>query len=174
MTITCIAAVTLDGKIAQHQRHFTDWTSTEDKRALTEKLNASDVVIVGRNTFDIAHQPLSRRNCIVFTRSVDSPKRMSDRLLFCNPAETDVHALLENYSAIAVLGGTPVYSWFFKQGLVDSLLLTIEPIVFGYGLPLFDLGDQVPDIHWQLTACTRLNERGSLLLKYDTNRFSSV
>lgn len=174
MRITCIAAITLDGKIAKHQRHFTDWTSMEDKRVLTEKLDASDAVIVGRNTFDIAREPLSKRNCVVFTRSVDSQKRMSDQLLFCNPAEIDVRALLENYSAIAVLGGTPVYSWFLERGLVDTLLLTIEPIVFGYGLPLFDLGDQVPDIHWRLTECTQLNERGSLLLQYDVTRSSSV
>lgn len=174
MTITCIAAITLDGKIAKHQRHFTDWTSAEDKRVLTEKLDASDVVVVGRNTFDIAREPLSRRNCIVFTRSITSRQRIRDGLTFSNPKNDDIPNLLQRYASVAVLGGTPVYSWFLERGLVDRLLLTIEPIVFGYGLPLFDLGNQVPDIHWQLTACTQLNERGSLFLQYDVTRSSSV
>lgn len=82
--IIAIAAVTIDGKIARHAGHFTDWTSPEDKTFLRSLLDKSDVVIVGNNTYKTAEGPLSKRNCIVFTRAVRDTERRSDNMFYYN------------------------------------------------------------------------------------------
>jgi riboflavin biosynthesis pyrimidine reductase len=63
------------------------------------------------------------------------------------------------------LGGPKTNALFLKEGLVDRVLLTIEPRFFGVGKTL-SLGTML-DIHLQLCSVQRLNERGTLLLEYE-------
>ena len=36
-----------------------------------------------------------------------------------------------------ILGGTRVHDWFLAHRAVDEVHLTVEPVVFGEGLPIF-------------------------------------
>ena len=85
-----ITAVTLDGKIAKNKNHFTDWTSKEDKDFLHSIFDKSDVIIVGNNTYKTSIKPLSKRNCIVFTKSVKIIKQASTNCLYINPNNIDI------------------------------------------------------------------------------------
>ena len=38
---------------------------------------------------------------------------------------------------VAVLGGTRVYDYMLERGRIDEVRLSIEPIEFGEGLPMF-------------------------------------
>ena len=82
MRCIAIAAATIDGKIALDSGHFSDWTSKEDKDFLHEMLDKSDAVVVGNNTYKTAIGPPSKRNCIVFTASVATSERKSDKLTY--------------------------------------------------------------------------------------------
>ena len=171
--IVAIAAVTLDGKIARHAGHMTDWTSPEDKEFLHDFLDKSDVVVVGNNTYKTAQEPLSKRNCIVLTHSVTDTKRQSEKLLFCNPASSDIRKLLENYRTVAILGGTQTYTYFLEKGLLDEIYITIEPLIFGNGLELFkSSADKMAQFY--LRSAKRLNERGSILLHYEVLKASGA
>ncbi|OGF19730.1 hypothetical protein A3D54_02375 [Candidatus Falkowbacteria bacterium RIFCSPHIGHO2_02_FULL_45_15] len=165
-----IAALSLDGYIAKHARHFTGWTSPADKDFLHARLDASDCVIVGNNTYKTARQPLSKRNCLIFTKSVGAVKQASERRLYVNPAKVDVAAMVrqKGYRRIAVLGGTQIFSWFFKKNLLDEIYLTIEPVVFGSGLPLFK-ADVDTVQKFKLASVRRLNKTGTVLLHYTRN-----
>ena len=165
MRCIAIAAVTIDGKIALDTSHFSDWTSKEDKDFLHETLAAVDVIVVGNNTYKTAIEPLSKRNCIVFTASVSTSEHKSDTLTYCNPASSDCVPLLEKYENIAVLGGTKTYTWFLENDLLDELYITVEPIVFGRGLPLFESSKDT-SAQFKLESTKQLNEKGSLLLHY--------
>lgn len=165
MRCVAIAAVTIDGKIALHSGHLSDWTSPEDKDFLHEMLDKSDVVVVGNNTYKTAIGPLSKRNCIVFTASVRTSEHKSDMLTYCNPASSDCIPLMEKYETVAVLGGTQTYTYFLENDLLDELYLTIEPIVFGHGLNLFE-GTKDLFAKFRLESTKPLNEKGSLLLHY--------
>ena len=165
MRCIAIAAVTIDGKIALDTSHFSDWTSKEDKDFLRGMLDQSDVVVVGNNTYKTAIEPLSKRNCVVFTASVRTSEHMGDTLTYCNPASSDCVPLLEKYGTVAVLGGTKTYTWFLDNDLLDELYLTIEPLVFGRGLPLFESSKNI-NAQFKLESTKRLNEKGSLLLHY--------
>jgi len=165
MHCIAIAAVTVDGKIALDPSHFSDWTSKEDKDFLHKMLDEADVVVVGNNTYKTAIEPLSKRNCIVFTTSVRTSEHMGDTLTYCNPASSDCVALLQKYETVAVLGGTKTYTWFLENDLLDELYITIEPIIFGRGLPLFESSKDA-SVQFKLESTKQLNERGTLLLHY--------
>ncbi|OGG49206.1 hypothetical protein A3C18_02195 [Candidatus Kaiserbacteria bacterium RIFCSPHIGHO2_02_FULL_54_11b] len=165
MRCVAIAATTIDGKIALDQGHFSDWTSKEDKDFLHEMLDKSDVVVVGNNTYKTAIEPLSKRNCIVFTASVATSERKNDLLIYCNPASSDCLPLMEKYERVAILGGTQTYTYFLENDLLDEIYLTIEPIVFGRGLNLFETKEPF-ETRFKLESTKQLNETGSLLLHY--------
>ncbi len=165
MRCIAIAAVTIDGKIALDSGHFSDWTSPEDKDFLHEMLDKSDVVVVGNNTYKTAIEPLSKRNCIVFTSSVAELERKSDKLLFANPATVDVKTLLKEYKTVAILGGMKTYTYFLQHDLLDELYLTIEPVIFGRGLNLFETAENV-NARFKLESTKELNKNGTLLLHY--------
>lgn len=165
MKCIAIAAITIDGKIALDEKHPSDWTSKEDKDFLHEMLDRSDVIVVGNNTYKAAVEPLSKRNCIVFTTSVETSERKSDTLTYCNPSSADCIPLMEKYETIAVLGGTKTYTWFLENDLLDEIYLTIEPLVFGRGFPLFESSKDVM-ARFRLKSTKQLNEKGTLLLHY--------
>jgi dihydrofolate reductase len=163
--IIAIAAITIDGKIARHSGEFTDWTSPEDKDILHELLDKSDAIVVGNNTFKTAEAPLSKRNCIVFTRSVETTERPRENLLYYNPNGASLASVLSEYRTVALLGGTQIYTYFLQRDLVDELYITIEPLVFGGGIGLFDRAENVA-VKFELLSTERLNQYGSVLLHY--------
>lgn len=165
MTLIAIAALTIDGKIARHHDHFPDWTSPEDKVVLSEILDTCDVVVVGNTTYKIAEVQLSKRNCIVFTRTTPTPKPLRDNLLLFNPSNASIEVALEPYNKVALLGGAQIYTYFMERGLIDELFLTIEPLVFGNGLDLFEFTSD-ETINFELVSVRRLNGKGSLILHY--------
>jgi len=165
MRCIAIAATTIDGKIALDASHFSDWTSPEDKVFMRSLLDESDVVAVGNNTYKTAIEPLSKRNCIVLTSSVATIERKSDKLLLWNPAGASYASVLQNSSIVAVLGGTQTYTYFLENDLLDEIYLTIEPLVFGRGLNLFESSKNI-HAHFRLESTKQLNEKGSVLLHY--------
>lgn len=163
-----LAAVTMDGKIARHDHHGSTWTSREDKTHLHKILDGCDVLLVGRKTYETARKPLSQRRCWIFTHSPhsQSQKKSIGSPLFLSPRRQNLLHQLEKHQfyRVAILGGTSVYSWFLKNRLIDELYLTIEPIIFGQGLPLFQL--KTHDQRFRLLSVKRLNRRGTILLRY--------
>ncbi|NOZ80130.1 MAG: dihydrofolate reductase [DPANN group archaeon] len=161
---TAYAAMTLDGKIAREEQEFVDWTSKEDADHYQASLKKHDVIIVGNNTYQTAIENLSRRNCIVLTRRVTSPERENERLVWFNAEHDDLDAYVreQGYVGPAIIGGSKVYAALF--GLIDHLYLTIEPLVFGSGIPLTD-GRQIGTA-MKLASLKQLNEQGTLLLHY--------
>lgn len=182
-----IVAVTLDGKIATHEKQFTNWTSKEDKKFMRAFLDASDVVIVGRNTYETAKKPLSKRNCIVLTRSVRGIVQKKPNLVFINPhtKRASHSARKENnarsgvgvnpqktaiaeyikerrYKTIAILGGTQTYTYFLEHKLIDELYLTIEPVIFGNGLPIFN--GKITRQTARIISIKKLNKTGTVLI----------
>jgi dihydrofolate reductase len=162
-----IAAVTLDGKIARNKSHVSDWTSKEDKIFMHALLDKCDCVIVGNNTYKTAMRPLSKRNCVVLSRSADKLVSKSAKLTYCKPNKTALTKLLKtnNYKLIAILGGAQTYTYCLQNNLFDELYLTIEPVVFGEGIDLF-AGKIALNNKFKILSTKKLNRQGSLLLHY--------
>ncbi len=153
-----LAAMTLDGRIALNSKHLTDWTSPEDKQHMKKILDKCEAIIVGRKTYETAKAALRKRNCLVL-----SAKKKGAAYL--NPAQTDLKKfILKNkYQNICVLGGTKTFNYALKNKMADEIYLTIEPLVFGRGLNLFELPlKKFPK--YGLISHKKLNTGGTLLL----------
>ncbi len=168
---TAVAVQTIDGKIARHAKHNVNWSSREDKTFLHRQIKASDVIIVGHNTFEVAKKALAKkefttRNYLVFTRSVATTKRLNPQTLLINPNRVDIKKFVTQagYTKVCILGGTQIYGLMLKQNLIDDFFVTIEPLVFGIGQPLFDL--PIKNIKFDLISIKKLNKTGTILLHY--------
>jgi len=130
-----IAALTADGFIAKSSQHLTDWTSKEDKHFFMEKTKQAGVIVFGQNTFETIGRPLPGRHNVVYSRD-----RAYEGV---QVTQKDPKALLEEleskgYREVAICGGATIYTMFMEAGVVDKLYLSVEPVLFGQGLTLFN------------------------------------
>ena len=122
------------------------WASVEDQGFFHDLKHKIGVIIVGRKTYEAAGKPSGdgiRR--VVISRDTG----------FVLPNDID-QALL--------VGGSELNAEFFRRRLINEIYLTIEPKIFGEGLPL---AQGVPlDVQLELLNVKQLNPQGTLLLHY--------
>ncbi len=161
MDVILIAAVSADGKIAQSSDQLSlDWTSKEDLRFFVEKTKEIGVVIMGRKTFDTIGKPLKDRQLIVMTRSPEEQETM-EGVEFTSETPHEILERLEGLGlkSVVLAGGSSIYSKFLYDNLVTDVYLTIEPILFGQGVPLAFGFDR---IDMELEDVSELGENGIL------------
>ena len=138
MKVTLLMAITLDGKIGKDPDHFPDWTGKEDKQLFKKITQKAGVVIMGSKTFDTIGKPLPGRKNIVLTRR---PDRVSTwpNLVFTgqDPKEILNGLEQEGFSEAILAGGAKINLLFARANLIDDILITIVPRIFGAGISLF-------------------------------------
>lgn len=169
MTVSIIAAVSLDGKLTRHlEAQVGAWTSPEDKDHLSATIKKYDVLLMGRNTYEAAKPKSDPDKLRVILTS--HPENFSDQTIagqreFYN--ETPVEAVRRlakaGHDKVLIVGGPGIISPLLEAKLVDYLYLTLEPRVFGEGNPLA-IG--ALDAEFQLESHQQLNDRGTMLLTY--------
>jgi dihydrofolate reductase len=173
-----IAVVSADGFVARASGHTpADWASAEDQDWFRRDMAQMSWSFMGRVTHEAAPRPDRRR--VVFTRAAATPRWATPTQLMVDPARTplpEIVAMIRPAGPCGILGATEVYDHFLDRGLVDEMRLTVEPVTFGSGRPLFTALD-APTIDW-LTARgfvpaeppQRLNEIGSTRWIFVPNR----
>ena len=166
MKILLMAAVTLDGKIARNEHHYVDWSSKEDKRLFFGATRKAGVLILGNNTYKTFPSPLPGRLHIVLTTDISNKTDIPGQVEYTSASPEEIVADLEarGYKEAVLAGGAQINALFLKAGLVDELSLTIEPVIFGSGIDLLRGADF--DVHGTLVHMEKLNDLGSLLLRY--------
>jgi dihydrofolate reductase len=164
MKIFIIAAISIDGFIGRDSGHFPDWTSPEDTKFFVEKTKEAGVMVMGANTYQTlveAGRTLPGRRSIVYT-SDSSKFDAQTETTQLDP--TDLIAQLEQQKVeqVAICGGSKIYGMFMEAGVVDDIYLTIEPVVFGEGIKLFD---RKLDKSYRLLDTTKLNDN-TIMLHY--------
>lgn len=144
MHVTLVAAMTIDGFIArtEHDRSF-DWTSPEDKQFYISKLKECDAVIMGSKTFRTFTRYPKGMHYVILTRKpeeFDNPRPEVISLEATNQGPEEIVEKLrqEGRKKVMVAGGSSVYRQFLAANVVDSLFITVEPVLFGAGVSLFD------------------------------------
>ena len=122
--VILIAAVTVDGFIARHNREVTTWS--KDLHLFKEQ-TLGHPVVMGSNTYDTLAAELEGREMIVVHRTDDPESILAD-------IESD---------RCFIIGGGKTYARFAPY--LTHLYITPHPIVFGNGVPLFD-GD-IPELN---------------------------
>ncbi len=161
MKVILIAAMSVDGKIAESaEQNSLDWTSKEDTRFFIEKTKESGVVIMGSKTFNTIGRPLKDRRLIVMTYSPEDYSVNGVEFTKQQPNELLARLKKEGHESVVVAGGSSVYSIFIREGLITDYFLTIEPVLFGKGVPFAHGFDRV---NLKLVNSTRLGEHSVLL-----------
>ncbi|MGR3512687.1 MAG: dihydrofolate reductase family protein [Paracoccaceae bacterium] len=115
------------------------WASAEEQALFFADIAAADWCIMGRHTHQAADKP--DRHRIIFSASVAGWQRPTQLWLDPNdltPADLADHVRsVRSLRSGLILGGTRVHDWFLAQNAIDRVHLTIEPVRFDGGVPIF-------------------------------------
>ena len=163
MKIIMMMATTVDGKIAKSSNHFPDWTSKEDKKAFAQVSKKAGVVIMGEKTFQTFPKPLSERLNVVFSMN-ENPKKIDGvKWAKGEPKKILEELEKEGYKEALLGGGAYLNGLFAEKGLIDEVIVTLEPKIFGVGPSLFD---RDLEMNLELKSLDKINEN-SVLLRYN-------
>jgi dihydrofolate reductase len=136
-----LMAQTLDGKIARHADHFPDWTGRADKQLFVRETRCAGVLIMGSKTFDTIGRPLPGRRNVVMTRDSTRVSQW-ENLVYTSLSPANILRDLEQegFERVVLAGGARINTLFAQAGLIDEILVTITPMVFGKGIAMFEDG----------------------------------
>jgi dihydrofolate reductase len=160
MKTVLIAAVTADGFIGRSADHLADWTGKADKKLFVEVTKELGVMVMGSRTFETIGRALPGRRTIVYTSHPENITAEGVETTAEAPAEFVARLAREGANGLAVVGGASIYGQFMGAGVVDELYLTVAPLLFGTGIPLFSMA---LDRKLELIKTSNLDENTVLL-----------
>ena len=167
MTTFIIAALTADGFIAKNPGQSTlTWRSPGDRQFFIAKTKEARVAVMGINTAKTSKRPMPDRLNIIYANSKEELPHWNE-FSDWEITQKDPSALLQElsergYDQVAICGGSTIYTMFMQAGVVDTLYLTVEPVLFGRGMTLFN---KEIDKKLVLRSVQKLGEQ-TILLEY--------
>lgn len=171
MKITLAIVTSLDGKSTKGKLSPNKWASKEDQSHFSSLISHHNLIVMGKNTYLLRkpHLKLSQNKLrVVLTR--DPKKFIKDRvagqLEFTSEPPKELVKRLASLGSkeMLLVSGASLNTLFFKEKLINEILLTIEPVVFGTGKGL--VNEENLHIKLKLLNIKKLNFQGTLLLKY--------
>ena len=168
MNCFLIAALTADGFIGRNtgDRSF-NWTSEEDKASYVDLIKSADVIVMGSKTFQTFRKHPKGSRWEVYTRSPQKFVNEKPEIIQASGTNEKPKELIdrlekEGVNTVVIAGGSSIYTMFMRAGVVDKLYLTVEPVLFGDGVKLFN---ESLDINLKLKSVKQLSSQ-TLLLEY--------
>ena len=170
MKIIVYLAASANGLIS-NKRNVPDWLSEEYGQAFMTISQRTKAVIMGKTTYSILapdYLPLKDEGILVVLTHDTSAPRAQSNVVFTEESPQAIASMLEaeGYSEAVIIGGTATVSEFMKARLVNELILVVEPVLFGSGLPL--LKDVDHEYSMSLYEVKKLNDN-SVQLHYHLN-----
>ncbi|RJR31650.1 dihydrofolate reductase [Candidatus Parcubacteria bacterium] len=138
MKLILMMAQTVDGIIAKDSQHNANWTTKADKKSFLEETKKHGVIIMGSATYLAIGKALPGRLNFILS---SAPKKFKGEekpgeLEFVNGQPNEILQMLEKrgFQSAVLAGGARTNAAFLKKNLVDEILITIEPKIFGTGL----------------------------------------
>jgi dihydrofolate reductase len=157
MRVIIVAAISVDGFMGTDATQSTmEWRSREDGLWFTRLTREAGIMIMGATTyktFRMKRAPPGRR-LIIYTHHPEEITGDGIETTRDDPVVLLKRLQTEGYTSVAVCGGAQINSLFLASGLATDLYLTIEPVLFGSGVPLFAEASQHTMV---LVNCTPLN-----------------
>jgi dihydrofolate reductase len=173
--VRMIACMSMDGYISRgdgevpNQIRYGGWTSPEDKEIFKSELVKADILLMGRRTYET--MPRSKKQTMVITSS-DSRQGVDAAGIVLPDRDAVAHWLdyegEQGAGLVLLCGGCMTYSSMLQWDLVDEIVLVVEPIIFGKGVPLTSCEDgPLGDVlKFTLKSGSKMNSEGSLCLRY--------
>ncbi|WP_459502409.1 dihydrofolate reductase family protein [Bacillus sp. C1] len=151
--VVLFIAQSLDGYIATKEDSL-EWlfkVEGEGDNGYAEFFETVDTVVMGKRTYDWIMDyekgqfPYQNKECYVFSRSIF--KDMNDVKFVSEDVVNFINHLKKKEGKnIWIVGGGDLLHTFFKEKLVDELIVTVAPVIIGEGIPLFKVGDYQLDL----------------------------
>ena len=175
MKVVMIAVSSLNGKITKgNDPNIYSWTSKEDSKLFFSLIEKSNLIVMGSKTYETVRKFIKHKKNrlrVVLTRNPQKYSKETIKGLLEFSSESPL-SLIERlgrrgYKKMLLVGGATINSLFLKQKLVSEIYLTLEPILFGSGTNL--IKENNFDKQLKLVSIKRLNDQGTLQLKYKIN-----
>lgn len=157
MKVSLLMAQTLDGRIAKDANHFPDWTESADKKFFRARTKEAGIMIFGKTTFETLPGILPGRLSVVMSRNAEEWEEREENLIFTSLCPKEILKKLEKrgFKSPIVAGGTTINSLFARENLIDEVIVTISPLVFGKGLGVFN---ETVEMDLQLEKVEKIGE----------------
>jgi len=142
MKIGVYLATSVNGMIS-NRRNVPDWLSQEYGMEFMSICQRTKAVIMGKTTYTILapdHLPLKDDGSLIVLTHDTSMTSPQPNVLFTDKDPREIRSLLDarGHAEAVIIGGTATVDAFMNAGLVDELILVVEPVLFGKGLPLLN------------------------------------
>lgn len=172
MKIILAMVISVDGKSTKWDLPDQSWASPEDKAHLSRLVSENNLILMGGKTYELAKnhiKPSAGKLRVVLTRD---PKKFADDEVYQQLESTNepIEKLIERlegmgFEKMLLLSGESLNKEFFEKKLINEIILTVEPKIFGEGRGITAQGKF--DLDLKLISEERANEQGTLFLTYE-------
>ena len=137
MIVTLYLATSVNGLIT-FGNDDSDWVN--DWEIFTAKIKEYGIIAMGRRTFECAGDLFPYQNALNIVTSTTLPPKNDDKAVFGNfsPPEIINLAQEKGFGRLLLVGGSNTVKQFLDQNLVNNIIFTIHPLLFGQGKPIFE------------------------------------
>jgi dihydrofolate reductase len=168
MKVILWMAMSLNGIIAR-ENNEEDFISHNSWLEWLKWVRKSGCVIWGRKTHEVVRgwdkQYLEDLKGVkVVVVSADKNYKVGEGFELASSPEGTLEKLAKDgFESAVVTGGATLNSSFAKAGLIDEVVLNVEPVIIGKGIPLFS--PEIFDLKLQLVGTEKLKD-GIVQLHY--------
>jgi dihydrofolate reductase len=160
MKIIIYLAASANGLISNN-RNVPDWLSPEYGEGFMAISQRTQAVIMGKTTYNILapdYLPLKEEGSLVVLTHDTNATSAQSNVLFTSDSPEQIIAQLaaKGHTEAVIIGGTQTVTAFFEAGLVNEIILVVEPVLFGSGLPL--MKEVEPEYQLALLEVKKLND----------------
>lgn len=172
MKIICVMVSSLNGFTTYgNDPNIYTWTSQEDKDHFFSLIEQATCIIMGKKTYERAKGMMKHKEGRLRVVLTSSPEQyyqetIPGQLEFTRDAPSQLVKKIEErgFTEALLVGGSTTNAAFLKENLIDQLVFTIEPVIFGTGNPLFAKSSVKKNLTF--LSSEKLNNRGTLLVTY--------
>jgi dihydrofolate reductase len=173
MNVTLWMAMSLNGIVAREDQSE-DFLSSRDWELFLELVRSSDALIWGRVTHQLFERlvrpEFQELPIIVVTRKDDFVTRPGS-IRAATPEDAVGVAARLNADNALLAGGSQLNAGFARSGLIDEVIVAVEPVIVSRGIPL--LSGDAPDVRLELLDIDQ-SRQPSLRVRYRVLRGSAA
>lgn len=160
-------AITANGYIARID-DATPW-SDEEWEFYAEEVKKIGNIIIGYRTYEIMRDGEFKKIGNPLVIVITSKQQPSDThaIFVKTPEEALAIASQKGFTSTTINGGSMLLSSFAEQGLIDEVILDVEPFLFGKGIPLFKENDF--ELELELKETIKIGKNG-IQLRYSVKK----
>ncbi len=138
MKVIMHPAISLDGYVAKSDGD-SSWVNQEDETRYRNAVEKCGGVIVGNTTYEQFKHDFESYNNVVTFVCTTKPKQNAEKIKFVKGTAEDIVKEIEKYNLdeVVICGGGDINGLFASAGLVDEIVVSIQSLILGDGIPLF-------------------------------------